>query len=477
MSKALQLKIERIKKQLAQHEQRLKNLDKDYDALFEQLIFESNAADKNNKERQLESIDKERRGIWERYAELEAELQEIEASGIPISLTSTTPAVNPRIQKLLDLLLPYEQQILEFAGEGFVVCRSEGWNHPQPETLKGLMLALEEMLPDHNGRSPLVKFVAFLTLRLQTPQTLSQLVAWGKEQLPDFATLQAQMKQQLTVQRTKQARSYLLILVDQSKVNPKEYAVKAHIVPDEQAYNPVLGEGFDVLNHVITDRETFQLKDLAVLAQGYLEQCSQYPLQQLTVEVFLPLPLLNEAVDIWERQEYGIPVRIGCDYSVVVRSIERLKDYGHLSEWQDKWETLRAKMNNHACDLFIDGNCDLGTLLFKLGEPEVIALKLAKIPEQVRVESIFAALLKTATPLALWVRRNLPILPYQMSEFNSLLGCCIQELPNRVKLKRRETLLPDNQQEDNHIGHHLALIWEDPHRLPPPDIEYLHPGL
>lgn len=342
------------------------------------------------------------------------------------------------------------------------------------------MLELEDMQPDENNILPLIKFAAVLISREDLPMELYQLVTdWGKQIIADFTVVQKQVKQQLEFQSAakEQSQSYLFIIVENSLITSDEYLVEARIIPDSQSYDSTTGEGSALLNNILSDRETYTVSDLEVLVEEYLEQCKSYRLKHLAIEVFLPLPLINEAVDSWKRrQEYGLPrIRIGCDYSIVVRSSERLKHYGYRDEWEQKWNTL-ATLNEQTCDFCVEGDLDLETLLYELGRPEAVVLKLVKAPEQVGTGSVFAALLKTATPIALWIRRNLPIPSYQTSELNSLLKCCIKELPAQVKEKRRETLKPENK-EDSHIGHHLALLWEDPYRLPPSTIEYAPPGL
>jgi hypothetical protein len=49
------------------------------------------------------------------------------------------------------------------------------------------------------------------------------------------------------------------------------------------------------------------------------------------------------------------------------------------------------------------------------------------------------------------------------------LEYCILELPESVRKKR----LDAPQDKDDHIGHHLSLVWEDPERLTP-DAEYFY---
>jgi vWA-MoxR associated protein C-terminal domain len=108
---------------------------------------------------------------------------------------------------------------------------------------------------------------------------------------------------------------------------------------------------------------------------------------------------------------------------------------------------------------------DLKKLFVELKKENTIGIKLQKIPIQTGKGSVFAVILSTATPVALWLRCHLPECNQQV---DGLLRCCIEQLTKTVAEKRREAL---PKPEDSHIGHHISLLWEDPYRLPP-SIDY-----
>ena len=58
------------------------------------------------------------------------------------------------------------------------------------------------------------------------------------------------------------------------------------------------------------------------------------------------------------------------------------------------------------------------------------------------------------------------------AELDALLECATARLPKSVTQKRAEAL--DIVDREIHIGHHLALLWEDPFLLPT-QIEYTTP--
>jgi hypothetical protein len=195
-------------------------------------------------------------------------------------------------------------------------------------------------------------------------------------------------------------------------------------------------------------------------------------LRNLTIEIFLPLTLLNHNVEWWKIKEdldLGFPTFIGKDYKVVVRSYERCtKHYERLRvNWINKWETLVTKIQK-TCQSSIDLEFDDESVNNLINsEQEIIGIKILKAPKKIGEKSIFAAILKTAIPVALWLRNNPPDLECQ-SEIEQILGnCCLEELPDAIK-KKRNSAAPN---VETHIGCHISLLWEDPNRLPI-DINY-----
>jgi len=135
--------------------------------------------------------------------------------------------------------------------------------------------------------------------------------------------------------------------------------------------------------------------------------------------------------------------------------------------WQQKWITLQKIIKETVISTFVlwDDD-DLKRLLFELNKENTIGIKLQKTPLQTGKGSVFAVILSTATPVALWLRCDLPSKYNQ--QLDGLLRCCIEQLTKTVAEKRREAI---PEPEDSHIGHHLSLLWEDPYRLPP-SIDY-----
>ncbi|MEY3866266.1 MAG: hypothetical protein RLZZ338_157, partial [Cyanobacteriota bacterium] len=102
------------------------------------------------------------------------------------------------------------------------------------------------------------------------------------------------------------------------------------------------------------------------------------------------------------------------------------------------------------------------TLKQKLG------LKLTCAPPQAKREVLFKAILEATTPIAIWTR--CPVAHCDLAAeidriltLNNLSLLC--ESVQKVRAEADAQRLDDPTLD--HLGFHLALLWEDPHRLTP----------
>ncbi|MEO1792810.1 MAG: hypothetical protein AAFR25_11370 [Cyanobacteria bacterium J06629_19] len=73
-------------------------------------------------------------------------------------------------------------------------------------------------------------------------------------------------------------------------------------------------------------------------------------------------------------------------------------------------------------------------------------------------------LLQVGMPLAIWGRQDLVQVTNEAELDRVLNTCCLENLPGTVKNERRSAR---KKAEDSHVGHHLSLLWDDPHLVPP----------
>lgn len=150
------------------------------------------------------------------------------------------------------------------------------------------------------------------------------------------------------------------------------------------------------------------------------------------------------------------------------------------SFWKKKWQSLLASTQQKANTVFVCGDGEPPNSLYqKLTDENVIGLKVVRELLSFEKRGAFAVLQGAAIPVALWLRQTLPA-GNCVDEIEQLLSCCIHEVPEAVKRKRRDAFGSDCEISESpesyksHIGYHLALLWEDVDRLPP-DLTYYMP--
>ncbi|HAX90388.1 MAG TPA: hypothetical protein DCY91_30150 [Cyanobacteria bacterium UBA11370] len=435
--------------QLRHLQRRFDFLEQNHTDVFEQLNYESNAENRNNLKRQLAAI-------LQQMKEVEQEIQELQQGN-----------VGTEAQSLIPILTPIDDQITKRIKAAYLASRPSGWSDSRPDiphTIKEIIADLEDMPPGDIGYKRIFQFVARLVADSEIPQPLrQQLKNWLKPKVDNLQALLNQIKPPVDSEQF-----YLMVWIQPSQQKSDRYFVKAWLAcasqPDE-----IEGE-YECEPISISEEEAFSLNQIPQLLKDILIQSSnKCAISDLTIEFFLPRPLLNHEVDRWEIEiTEDLLVPIGVECRVVIRSQERLLPNYCLrkKDWQKKWKKLKQLNSYSSAQVFTSADCTCPELYVELIKEDILGCQLAKAPELLGKESIFSVILGTAIPLALWVRCNLAHMNCP-KELNRLLNCCIAELPTTVKGKRGDAFAASQQLRESHIGSHLSLLWEDPYRLPP----------
>ncbi len=421
------------------YEERLENLKKDYADVFAQLNSTDNVQSRNHLQRQLDVIEQDMNRVEQK---LESILQ---------------TEVNP--YSLLQFLTPYFDSAITSIQRAYQASCPQGFSQ-QVDTIEEILEILQDIKGDNTTFSPIARFVAHLVIDSNIPQTLhEELQIWGENNIQNFDQLLQHIQTDENIDN-QNVNSYLLIRV-QPKTEKKldRFYIYAWLIPDIQNYNPKTGDGCRKLSVSKSPHKSFTLEDIPKVVDSLLEESSYYFLGKLTVEFFLPYKLLNHTVDTFPRVEFDTSESIGKKYRVVVRANERLqKNYPYKRVWLDKWQKVKRVCDSQCRQGLVSSNHSQAVLRRELDQ--AIGIILTKIPKNTSNETIFSFILMTATPIALWVRKEIKV---QNVVRNALLDCCIFELPDKVKEKRLDA--PEG--EDDHVGNNLSLLWEDPERLTP----------
>ncbi|TVP61336.1 MAG: hypothetical protein EA343_14510 [Nodularia sp. (in: Bacteria)] len=433
-------KVQQMKKKILQ--ENLNNLEEKYKQVYQQLNNTLNNGDKDTLKRQIQ--------------EIEAEMTDVENQ-----LNSLTPSILIP-QTLIQILTSLHETAKSSITKAYQASCPQGFIQ-QADTLEDILENLQDIPKGNKKFTYIEEFVAYLSIDSQVPQSLSQeLQEWGKKYINNFDQLirDIQSDDNLDNQETK---SYLLIQVKPKTDKLDRFYIYAWLIPDIRHYKPEVGDGFKQVSVSKLSQKTFTLQNIPKIVDLLLEDISSEFLGKLTVEFFLPYKLLNHTVDSFIRVEFGTAESIGKKYKVVVRANERLqRNYPYKGIWFNKWQTVKQVYNSQCKQGLVSGNHSQEVIRKKLDTANGIIL--INIPKSTSIETIFSYILITATPIALWLRKELENQNLtQQSAINSLLDCCIQELPDRVKEQR----LDAPESHNDHIGHHISLVWEDPERLTP----------
>ncbi|RKI72899.1 hypothetical protein D7X55_06505 [Corallococcus sp. AB049A] len=201
-----------------------------------------------------------------------------------------------------------------------------------------------------------------------------------------------------------------------------------------------------------------------------LEQASD----QMTVEICLRHDLLSTAVDGWRiKVGRSASVALGNQYPVVVRSFERncegdTEDYRDvLPGWSAKWKQLKQPMGSPAqSPVHWIGPGDIGDRLVNtLMRRHVLCVVVPRSCER----DVIDLSIDAGAPAMLWLRKDGITLAEASQYLTPILEGPLSGLPDRVHQARQ------NASEDNPLGLHLSLLWDDFDRRPPDPTPFVAP--
>lgn len=212
------------------------------------------------------------------------------------------------------------------------------------------------------------------------------------------------------------------------------------------------------------------LQDVGVLLDFLLAESRRYlgreAMEQLIVEFSLPFSMIGCNVDHWiVKVNQYTSVHVGIEHRVFVRSYDRAHNRDLWDSWKSMWQRYQAYLQGSSVSPF---------LICPLEEDEIQASFYAKLKRHMFVcialtaappEIIFQTMIGFGIPIALWTRQPTNQINYVKERFASLLsGCKLSDLPDLVWHQRMEAF---DTRDNQHLGQHLTLLWDDPYRLPP----------
>lgn len=195
----------------------------------------------------------------------------------------------------------------------------------------------------------------------------------------------------------------------------------------------------------------------------------------VVLEFVLPVSMLNEPVEQWTRigllggqplweSEHGGPP-FWQDYTVVVRSLERLEALQLHRVWNERWDVLTARGGDaraHRCDGYV--TAESRRLYLRLKEnPSVVLMALGAPPDEEQGMRELLTGLHAGLPLLVWSHSGtLTEQAHRAAE--SALAAPLDELLDRMVRLRAVPAAKDDEDVDTGTG--IAVLWDDPNRLP-----------
>jgi hypothetical protein len=420
--------------------------------------------------------------------------------------------------RLLEIL-PQSQSLEDDLGKVYSSiyqqCCPEDWGlaHALPETLSEILMQLNEMqpavtiLPAETQVERKLEFVARLLVSLDFGVTELQkeaLRAWGIQRLPDFISLLDLVRDIPNVAAVDLVVADPCLMIE---ISPNElpYTTKAFFIPDTQIYQPndsttwqeIFCWDFKQKQERVQDLEAFEQDDLPEAIErklkqrlaGYITTCRKKYCKdgKFRIELILPLSLMNEPIERWELEVGGYEGSIvpASEHSVVIRSYDRTTDE-YQEELGELCRVRWAKLNTNKAQqsaarlAAVVAKAKIPQLKAAYQNPLTVGIKVSDVLPASLQTSFLGTLLATGTPAAVWLRQSLSVQanPAEvaglsvnpvLSTLDEFLQCLLSTIPDRALEVRAQAIAVSIEPDETNfmVGHHLSLLWENPHLLPP----------
>jgi hypothetical protein len=335
-------------------------------------------------------------------------------------------------------------------------------NKTKPQNVEEIIHELD--MPSQDKYTYVDKFVGYLHLKNTQVSLSNNFRTWVRDNITNFNDLIEQLQEEQEKQK-QQSHPCLIIAISEFGHN---YVAEAWLIKNISQYNRVYCpdcEQLKIENKSVIPTDKV-LSNLPLIIIDLIQQSlikSENSINQ--IHIFLPPELMNHDVDSWKSEkakegEEDFCIGI-CEYSeVVIRCSDRLRGKSPpVYAWRQKASKFKDKLEQWATSVFVLGSSDNQKTLFnQVKQEEVIAVKITSVFE--KREVLGKIIFKSAIPLALWTRQQIPDIEEELSSIfqNEDNDIYLKELPSQFKRKKA--------QGNNNIKH-FCLLWDDPDLRPP----------
>ena len=267
-------------------------------------------------------------------------------------------------------------------------------------------------------------------------------------------------------------KSYLIATLVPGDSDDEKFLLNAWLIIDDSVKD--LSKFQSLLDHNEQQRgKLCKLTQIPTELNKFLKKALRYlrgKRYDLTIEIFLPSDLMCMEIDRWKITDpIADDITLGIKYPIRLRSLERLSlDYldSYLSQWYEYWDKVRDILQNEPIQELFEHLQEMESFNWKLLKSNLngkIGLKVTCTHSKAIRKDLFRAILIATTPIAIWIRTDIANLDQVTAIDKILTFKPLCHLCESVRLTREQA----DAQTEEHLGHHLALLWENPYRLTP----------
>jgi hypothetical protein len=341
---------------------------------------------------------------------------------------------------------------------------------PRGATFLDAFSLLESLNASPEGLPKPLVFIEHLAIRSR-PEVALELHRWTSLQAVEFelgdelkAVRQAVRTTAVSVERVGRAEGFAVFSLQRVGVTGDSYQlVHWRQLGSEDGWHPTridehTGDLASVKNKVAVHIEDVEdhWADLDLVVQ---------------VEFVLSNDVLNLDVDQWTSEaETAMPVPLGCQYPVVVRSLERMGKRTWLRAWRARWGELRSQLDNGGVVAEASnrwgGNgteADLRAMTADFARnPRAVSLVLSAPPCAASAGCDEIAVgLRAGLPVIVWHREACDA-GFLQAAHGLLHGTSEFDLLERVRWIRADAYAAGPG--SGHCGHALTILYDDPSR-------------
>jgi len=261
---------------------------------------------------------------------------------------------------------------------------------------------------------------------------------------------------------------YLIIQIDPDPIDDNQLLVSHWRQWDPAGWRPQRGADLQISASVLEAHIDRLIAEMEIMLGARTDATNA---GDLRLEFILPADLLNLPVQLWSKTPLREKVPLVVDHPLVIRSLERLRTPRLHHAWRRRWAHLttgpvrtywsQPSGERYFMRLATELSDDQGIMMLVLSEPPEPGNDTA------HREIDFA--LQAGVPAIIWHRLDCSSAEFREAVLTMVADGALLRLPERVAALRRNAIRLSAKQSE-HPDRDVALLWDDPERLPEPPL-------